>query len=201
MKTKVNIVWLKRDLRTQDHAPLKAAEEAGIPYVIFYLFEPSLLAYPDSSDRHLRFVYHALKDMNRHLQKFDRQVRILYGEALEICQYLHDIFEVQKVYSYQESGIQLTWNRDKAVSKFLQSQKIPWFQFQRDAVVRGLKNRVGWDVLWQQTMEKEVLTNSYTKESLPSLRRLFSFPNNFKKSLKNTRQNFNLLAKLTHGNT
>ena len=31
--------------------------------------------------------------------------------------------------------------------------------------------------------------------------RLFSFPNNFKKSLKNTRQNFNLLAKLTHGNT
>ena len=83
MKTKVNIVWLKRDLRTQDHAPLKAAEEAGIPYVIFYLFEPSLLAYPDSSDRHLRFVYHALKDMNRHLQKFDRQVRTLYGEALE----------------------------------------------------------------------------------------------------------------------
>ena len=184
MKTKVNIVWLKRDLRTQDHAPLKAAEEAGIPYVIFYLFEPSLLAYPDSSDRHLRFVYHALKDMNRHLQKFDRQVRTLYGEALEICQYLHEIFEVQNVYSYQESGIQLTWNRDKAVSKFLQSQNIPWFQFQRDAVVRGLKNRVGWDVLWQQTMEKEVLANSYTKETLPSFETPFQLPKQFQKKLE-----------------
>jgi deoxyribodipyrimidine photo-lyase len=184
MKTKVNIVWLKRDLRTQDHAPLKAAEEAGIPYVIFYLFEPSLLAYPDSSDRHLRFVYHALKEMNRHLEISGRQVRILYGEALEVSHYLHEIFDIQKVYSYQESGIQLTWNRDKAVSKFLQSQNIPWFQFQRDAVVRGLKNRVGWDVLWQQTMEKEVLANSYTKETLPSFETPFQFPKQLQKKLE-----------------
>jgi deoxyribodipyrimidine photo-lyase len=185
MKTKVNIVWLKRDLRTQDHAPLRAVEEAGIPYVIFYLFEPSLLAYPDSSDRHLRFVYHALKDMNCHLQIFDRQVKPLYGEALEVFHYLHEIFDIQKVYSYQESGIQLTWNRDKAVSKFLQSQNIPWFQFQRDAVVRGLKNRVGWDVLWKQTMEKDVLINSYSKETLPSFETPFQLPKKFQKKLEN----------------
>ena len=42
----VNIVWLKRDLRSQDHAPLLKAECAGIPYIIIYLFEPSRIDYP-----------------------------------------------------------------------------------------------------------------------------------------------------------
>ena len=40
-KETVNIVWLKRDLRSQDHAPLLKAECEGIPYHIIYLFEPS----------------------------------------------------------------------------------------------------------------------------------------------------------------
>jgi len=39
-KETVNIVWLKRDLRSQDHAPLLKSEREGIPYHIIYLFEP-----------------------------------------------------------------------------------------------------------------------------------------------------------------
>jgi len=60
-----NIVWLKRDIRTNDHAPLLAAEEAGIPYLIIYLLEPDLIEYPDTSIRHLQFVYHSLLDFNQ----------------------------------------------------------------------------------------------------------------------------------------
>ncbi|MGB5584544.1 MAG: deoxyribodipyrimidine photo-lyase, partial [Gammaproteobacteria bacterium] len=36
----VNIVWLKRDLRTLDHAVLDAAEKVCQPYLIIYVFEP-----------------------------------------------------------------------------------------------------------------------------------------------------------------
>jgi len=39
-KETVNIVWLKRDLRSQDHAPLLKSEREGNPYHIIYLFEP-----------------------------------------------------------------------------------------------------------------------------------------------------------------
>ncbi len=49
MKPNINIVWLKRDLRTQDHAALKAAEEEGNDYLIVYLFEPALINHPDTS--------------------------------------------------------------------------------------------------------------------------------------------------------
>ena len=54
----INIVWLKRDIRSQDHEPLLRAEQAGIPYHIIYLFEPTLVEYADTSLRHLQFVYH-----------------------------------------------------------------------------------------------------------------------------------------------
>ena len=65
----INIVWLKRDLRSQDHLPLKKAERAGIPYLIIYLFEPSRIEYPDTSHRHLQFVYHSIGNLNKVLSK------------------------------------------------------------------------------------------------------------------------------------
>ena len=52
----INIVWLKRDLRLQDHEPLHKAEQAGIPYIIISLFEPSIMAYPDTNERHLQYI-------------------------------------------------------------------------------------------------------------------------------------------------
>ena len=72
----VNIVWLKRDLRSQDHAPLLKAECAGIPYRIIYLFEPSRIEYPDTSPRHLQFVYHSIVALNKLLSEFNRRVEV-----------------------------------------------------------------------------------------------------------------------------
>ncbi|MGB5226972.1 MAG: deoxyribodipyrimidine photo-lyase, partial [Eudoraea sp.] len=63
----VNIVWIKRDLRLQDHEPLFMAEQASIPYLIIYMFEPSLIKHPDTSLRHLQFAYHSLMAMNKSL--------------------------------------------------------------------------------------------------------------------------------------
>ena len=84
----INIVWLKRDIRSQDHQPLLAAEQAGIPYRIIYLFEPELIAYPDTSPRHLQFVYHSIMALNHSLGTFNRSVEIFYGEASVIFEYL-----------------------------------------------------------------------------------------------------------------
>ncbi|MFN9681295.1 MAG: deoxyribodipyrimidine photo-lyase, partial [Bacteroidota bacterium] len=36
----INVVWLKRDIRTQDHQPLQRAEAAGLPYIIIFIIEP-----------------------------------------------------------------------------------------------------------------------------------------------------------------
>ncbi|HAS45288.1 MAG TPA: hypothetical protein DCS93_32695, partial [Microscillaceae bacterium] len=48
---KINVVWFKRDLRLQDHAPLKAAIESGLPTLLIYIFEPIV---QESADWNIR---------------------------------------------------------------------------------------------------------------------------------------------------
>jgi deoxyribodipyrimidine photo-lyase len=67
-KMPLNIVWLKRDLRLNDHRPLYEAEQASIPYMVIYLFEPEIIAHSDTSQRHLQFVYHSILEMNTFLK-------------------------------------------------------------------------------------------------------------------------------------
>ena len=64
---KINIVWFKRDLRTIDHEPLLHAELQNIPFLSIYIFDPKIINHSDTSDRHLSFIYHSIKDMNKKL--------------------------------------------------------------------------------------------------------------------------------------
>ena len=114
-KETVNIVWLKRDLRSQDHAPLLKAEREDIPYHIIYLFEPSSINYPDTSTRHLQFVYHSLLVLNKTLAPFNRRVEVFYAEAETVFENLYKQFDIR---SYQESGTHHSWCRDKLNKSF-----------------------------------------------------------------------------------
>ncbi len=166
-KPRINIVWLKRDLRTQDHLPLHAAEAAGLPYLAIFLFEPQFIDAPDTSLRHLQFQYHSVRDMNRRLSAFGKRVDCSYGNAEDVFACILDVFDVHTVFSYQESGTQATWERDKRVKKLLARRGVQWQEFQRDGILRGLKSREGWEKAWQDTMRQPVVQNTYT--SAPAL--------------------------------
>lgn len=157
-----NLVWLKRDLRTQDHLPLDHAEKEGLPYLIIYLLEPSLIAHPDTSARHLQFIYHSLRDMNKTLEKYHRKVEVFYGEAVDVFQFLSAKYPIKHVFSYQESGVRVTWNRDKKVAKLFGEKQIHWKEFQRDGILRGITNRSGWDKQWYVTMSQPTIKNSFS---------------------------------------
>ncbi|MEM7185786.1 MAG: deoxyribodipyrimidine photo-lyase [Bacteroidota bacterium] len=168
-RTPLHIVWLKRDLRLNDHAPFFEAEAAGIPYLPIYVFEPSLMRHPDSSTRHLRFVYHSIIGMNEQLEKWNRRVEVFHCEALDVLEFLHANFDLRAIYSYCESGVQASWERDKEVAKYCDRYQIDWIEFQRDGVVRGLKNRDTWPNQWNQTMRSLQYKNSYSNSTQPDL--------------------------------
>ena len=151
-KKPINIVWLKRDLRTQDHQCLAHAEKAGIDYRIVYFFEPHIICYPDTSERHLQFIYHSIAAINKTLAPFNRSVDVFYASALTIFEYLSSNFNIQHIYSYRESGTKLTWDRDKKVASFTKKNKIYWKEFQRDGILRGIKNRIDWSKHWHVKM-------------------------------------------------
>ena len=162
-KHAVNIVWLKRDLRTQDHLPMHLAEGASIPYLIVYFFEPTLMALPDSSERHFKFCYHSIKAMNKTLEAHGRRVEMLYVDAVEGFKELLDTFDVKRVFSYQESGIKATWKRDKAVKKLLDARGVEWTESQRDGVVRATTDRQGWDAQWYKQAHRKIISNNYSR--------------------------------------
>ena len=189
-KEKLNIVWLKRDLRTQDHEPLFFAEKENLPYLVIFLYEPSLISYPDTSLRHLQFCYHSVKEMNDTLSPFNKNVNQLYGEATAIFSFLFEKYEVNKLFSYRESGIKKTWVRDKEIAKLCRENNINWAEFQRDAVLRGIQNRLGWDKAWYAKMNILCTKNTYQINKRIEQIDKFSLPSDFENSLKNYPKEF-----------
>ncbi|NNK18956.1 MAG: deoxyribodipyrimidine photo-lyase [Maribacter sp.] len=172
----INIVWLKRDLRSQDHEPLLKAELAGIPYRIIYLFEPSAIDHPDTSTRHLQFTYHAILALNKSLEPFNRSIDVFYGEAIQIFEYLKEYFDIKNLFSYRESGTEITWQRDKKVASFCKKHHINWQESQRDGILRGIKNRIDWNKQWHATMHTPIIENKYSVSKEESIEHHFSLP-------------------------
>ena len=163
-KPPMQFVWIKRDLRTRDHAPLAEAEASGLPYRVIFIFEPSLVAHPDCSDRHLRFQWQSIQDMQ---QRLGRPVDVFWGEAEVVFSSLMEAFDVQRVLSYRESGIEKTFHRDKAIVRLFSSKGVAWQEFQRNGVLRGIKDRVDWDKRWFVYMSESLTTNMYRKRLYP----------------------------------
>ena len=159
---KVNVLWLKRDLRIKDHAALLAASQSPLPLLVVYFFEPSLSYHYDFDLRHWRFVYESLTE----LKSQGLKVHVFHSEVQSVFEELIEHYEIQTVYSHQETGIQLTFDRDKAMKRFFKAHKISWHEFQSNGVIRGLKNRDNWDQRWINFMRSEVLEISLQDMSL-----------------------------------
>ncbi|GAA4230526.1 deoxyribodipyrimidine photo-lyase [Postechiella marina] len=183
-KTPLNIVWIKRDIRSQDHEPFFKAEKDAIPYLIIYLFEPSLIKYPDTSTRHLQFIYHSITALNNTLAPFNRKVDVFYAEAIEVFKYLQENFEIKTLFSYQESGTKTTWQRDKQVKLFCKKQTITWLELQRDGILRGIKNREAWNKKWHTTMHTPVIKNKYSVSKQAELKHDFLIPKKLEEKLQ-----------------
>lgn len=183
-KQEINVVWLKRDIRSSDHLPLHLAEKERLPYLIVYFFEPTLIDCPDTSIRHLQFQYHSILALNKKLEAFNRKVVLFYAEALEVFSEIASQYTINTIFSYQESGTEITYKRDKAVALFCKQQNIQWQEFQRDGIIRGIKNREGWDKQWYTAMSSPMLKNEFTLNNLPTFKHNKFLPIEIKNQLE-----------------
>lgn len=190
MKSDINIVWLKRDLRSQDHLPLQKAELSGLPYLIIYLFEPNLIQHDDTSSRHLQFIYHSIEDINSTLSKYNRSIEVLYADARTAFSHLASQFSIRYVFSYQESGIKITWDRDKRVKTLFSDLDIEWKEFQRDGIIRAIKNRDGWDQKWFKTMNSGLIRNEFSVAQKMPFKNIHPLPQSIKQSLSSYSKHF-----------
>ena len=148
----INVVWFKRDLRLQDHAPLAAAAQDGKPTLLLYIFEPALLGDAHYRDRHWRFVWQSLEDMREKLAAFSLPLVICRGDAVEILRTLHESLTINALLSHEETGLDITFARDRHVAQWCDTQQVRWREFPTNGVLRGLRTRKGWNRQWHQTM-------------------------------------------------
>ena len=148
----VNVVWFKRDLRFTDHAPLGLALKLDEPTLMMYLIEPKLLRNPHYRGRHWRFIGQSLEDLQCAAEALGHRLEVLEGDAVDVFNEVHRKLGIKRLLSYEETGLDLTFKRDQAVTKFCHSAGIEWREFQTNGVERGRRDRKGWNRSWHRFM-------------------------------------------------
>ncbi|CAM3737794.1 cryptochrome/deoxyribodipyrimidine photo-lyase family protein [Aquirufa aurantiipilula] len=151
-KAPINLVWFKRDLRFTDHEPLYRALEQDIPVLLVYFFEPSLIQYPDSDVRHWRFVYESLTEMQGRLEDRNGTLYIFHQEVLPVLNALNEHYSIQSIFSHEEIGNNLSFQRDKDVQVYCDLHQIQWKETPSNGVIRKLDSRKNWQKRWEQIM-------------------------------------------------
>lgn len=154
----VNIVWFKRDLRLEDHAPLQHAVREGLPMLLLYFLEPSLLQHPDYAPRHHRFAWQSAKVLQVACREHGLRLHLLHAEVLPTLASLQQHFRIQQIFAHQETGVEWTFRRDRRVQAFCKAQGIGFQEWAQDGVERGLRNRKGWEGRWEAAMQAPVNT-------------------------------------------
>nr|WP_231373048.1 deoxyribodipyrimidine photo-lyase [Thioalkalivibrio sp. AKL10] len=149
----VHLVWFKRDLRVDDHAPLHHAAQAG-PILPLYIVAPGYWELSDTSRRHWDFVRASLLELDQAVSERGRPLVVREGDAVEVLEQLREEIPVVSVYSHQETGNRWTDDRDGAVAHLFRHRGIPWREYRQHGVVRGLRNRDGWVSQWEELMRE-----------------------------------------------
>lgn len=152
----MNIFWFKRDLRLEDNEALSLACQSNKPLLLLYILEPSLRVDPHTSQRHINFIRESLIDLNEQLNGFETSILLIEDEVKPTFEQLLSQFQISNVFSTEEIGINLTYERDIEMAHWFKENKINWIETQYNGVIRGLKNRQGWSYAWKKYMTAPV---------------------------------------------
>ncbi len=100
------------------------------------------------SERHFIFIQESIHELRSQLKLKGVHLLTVQGEAFGTFQVLNKIFEVKTVFSYQETGLWNTFQRDLKLKKWFKKNSIQWSESVSNGVFRGLRNRKTWKDSW-----------------------------------------------------
>jgi deoxyribodipyrimidine photo-lyase len=145
------VVWFKRDLRVDDHAPLLAAARAQTMLAL-YVMEPSMILAEDCSGRHLGLIDEALLELDAQLRARGSRLLRCYAEVVSVLQLLWERVPFTHLWSHEETGNGISYARDIAVAAWCASQGVQWQECPQNGVIRGLKSRDRWAARWAERL-------------------------------------------------
>ena len=158
-KEEINIVWFKRDLRLQDNGAIHNALALNKRILFLYVFENTLINDPHYDERHWNFIRQSLEDLNKQLKDYKTRVLCIRTDVINAFNQLLDTYKINTVFSHQETGLLITYNRDKDFARYCRNNSIKWVENSNNAVLRGLLNREDWFEKWEGYMQNTQYKN------------------------------------------
>jgi deoxyribodipyrimidine photo-lyase len=152
----LNVVWFRRDLRVDDHAPLLGAVAGGGIVLPLYVVEPGYWSRPVASARQWRFVARALAALRAQLAVLGAPLVVRTGEAVEVLEAIRAGGRGFALWSHADGGDAWSLARDGRVAEWALAQGVEWHRPPSvDIVRRGTSNDPGR--LWAQRMAEASL--------------------------------------------
>jgi deoxyribodipyrimidine photo-lyase len=148
----INVVWFKRDLRLQDNEAIYNAIQSNTPTLLLYVFEKSLENDSHYNIRHWNFIKQSLVALNKQLENYHTRVLCVSSEVIKVCNAIQELYKIDTVFSHQETGIKITYERDKAFKRFCKNNQIHWIENINNGILRGLNSRHNWVTKWETYM-------------------------------------------------
>ena len=107
-------VWLKRDLRVDDHVALAeaVARARGGAVLALFVYEPEVLAQPEWDSSHTAFQAECLADLETALGRKSIRLVTRRGEAVASLEQLRNETGFRLLVAHEETGTGVTYARD-----------------------------------------------------------------------------------------
>ncbi len=151
-----HLVWLKRDLRIDDHEALATAVAAGT-CVVLYVYEPEYYASAEFDPSHHQFIDECLADLERALAERGGRITYRCGSMPAVLEALSHEVAIESIHSHEETGNAITYARDRRVRAWCAARGIAWHEYAQTGVVRRLRSRDGWAKAWERRMLRPIV--------------------------------------------
>lgn len=168
-REKISIVWFKRDLRLQDNEAIQNAVAKGRRILLLYPFETMLLEDVHYDERHWNFIKQSIEDINDELRPLKTKVMVVQSDIINIFNQIQNSYKIGSVYSHQETGLLVTYQRDKDFARYCRNNSIEWKENINNGVLRGLLNREDWFEMWEAYMNKKLIENQLDRSNFLSI--------------------------------
>ena len=125
------LVWLRRDIRLEDHAALSAACAENDEVHIIFVFDQNIIKkLKDSEDKRLTFIHHGLLEVHQELVKNSSGLNVVHGDPVDLIPSFAKKIKANKVY-FNRDYESYALTRDRKVRKLLSELKISTIEIGR----------------------------------------------------------------------
>jgi deoxyribodipyrimidine photo-lyase len=119
---KVSFFWFRRDLRLNDNAGLYRILRSRDNVIPLFIFDTEILdKLEDKCDARVEFIYDTIQELKDELKSIGSDIKVEYGNPLEIWKKILDHYDVDSVYANKDYE-PYAKTRDENVKSLLESK-------------------------------------------------------------------------------